>query len=144
MVHVTTLDRFGSTQVSSATSYHHGEVSLVKVGKSFRGVSLREVKSSWAIWNTQLGGGFKYLFIFTPIPEEIIQFDDNFFSDGLKPPTSQLEMLQRRLVISNRLWYGCLGIQGIMHQTLEQWKKTDCFGYIGDPGMWGSFHKPIF
>ena len=31
------------------------------------------------------GGGFKHLF-FSPLPGEMIQFDQ-YFSDGLKPPT---------------------------------------------------------
>ena len=33
-----------------------------------------------------LGGGFKY-FLFSPLPGEMIQFDE-YFSKGLKPPTS--------------------------------------------------------
>ena len=33
-----------------------------------------------------IGGGFKY-FLFSPLPGEMIQFD-KYFSDGLKPPTS--------------------------------------------------------
>ena len=33
-----------------------------------------------------LGGGFKH-FWFSPLPQEMIQFDQ-YFSDGLKPPTS--------------------------------------------------------
>ena len=33
-----------------------------------------------------LGGGFKH-FLFSPLPGEMIQFDQ-YFSDGLKPPTS--------------------------------------------------------
>ena len=37
--------------------------------------------------NNQLGGGFKY-FLFSPLPGEMIQFD-YYFSNGLKPPTSQ-------------------------------------------------------
>ena len=32
-----------------------------------------------------LGGGFK-CFLFSPLPEEMIQFD-SYFSNGLKPPT---------------------------------------------------------
>ena len=36
-----------------------------------------------------LGGGFKYFVIFTPIPGEMIQFDEHIFQmHGLKPPTS--------------------------------------------------------
>ena len=37
----------------------------------------------------KLGGGFKY-FLFSPLLEEIIQFDE-YFSDGLKPPTRKDE-----------------------------------------------------
>ena len=29
-----------------------------------------------------LGGGFKYIFIFTPIPGEMIQFDEHIFQMG--------------------------------------------------------------
>ena len=32
-----------------------------------------------------LGGGFKH-FLFSPLPEKMIQFDE-YFSNGLKPPT---------------------------------------------------------
>jgi len=35
-----------------------------------------------------LGGGFKYV-LFSPLPGEMIQFD-KYFSNGLKPPTSNL------------------------------------------------------
>ena len=38
--------------------------------------------------NKQLGGGFKYFFIFIPIPGEMIHFHQ-YFSMGLKPPTRQ-------------------------------------------------------
>ena len=37
-------------------------------------------------YQTNLGGGFK-CFLFSPLPGEMIQFD-YYFSDGLKPPTS--------------------------------------------------------
>ena len=37
---------------------------------------------------TQLGGGFKH-FLFSSLPGEMIQFDQ-YFSNGLKPPTSQV------------------------------------------------------
>ena len=37
----------------------------------------------------KLGGGFKY-FLFSPLPGEMIPFDQ-FFSDGLKPPTRKKE-----------------------------------------------------
>jgi len=30
----------------------------------------------------ELGGGFKYVFIFTPNPGEMIQFDDHIFQMG--------------------------------------------------------------
>ena len=46
-----------------------------------------------------LGGGFKYV-LFSPLPGEMIQFD-NFFSDGLKPPTRMsliTSCLERRYV----------------------------------------------
>ena len=36
--------------------------------------------------NGVVGGGFTY-FLFSPPPGEMIQFDE-YFSDGLKPPTS--------------------------------------------------------
>ena len=36
-----------------------------------------------------LRGGFKYFFIFTPNLGEMIKFDE-YFSNGLKPPTSKL------------------------------------------------------
>ena len=49
----------------------------------------------WKGWNgteSRLGGGFKIclliLFIFTPNPREMIQFDE-YFSNGLKPPPSR-------------------------------------------------------
>ena len=35
----------------------------------------------------KLVGGFKY-FLFSPLPGEMIKFDE-YFSDGLKPPTSK-------------------------------------------------------
>ena len=34
-----------------------------------------------------LGGVFFFCFICTPIPGEMLQFDEHIFSDGLKPPT---------------------------------------------------------
>ena len=33
-----------------------------------------------------LGGGFKYS-LFSPLPEEVIQFDEHIFFNGSKPPT---------------------------------------------------------
>ena len=42
------------------------------------------------IWNDILGGGFKY-FLFSPLFVEDSQFD--YFSKGLKPPTSIWYML---------------------------------------------------
>ena len=39
-----------------------------------------------------LGGGFKHLF-FSPLPGEDSHFDQ-YFSDGLKPPTSMHRMLE--------------------------------------------------
>ena len=44
-----------------------------------------DMRSSWN--SKQLGGGFKYVF-FSPLPVEMIQFDE-YFSIGLKPPTRQ-------------------------------------------------------
>ena len=41
---------------------------------------------------TNLGGGFKY-FLFSPLLGEDFQFDEDF-SDGLKPPTSNVYQLQ--------------------------------------------------
>ena len=36
-----------------------------------------------------VGGGFTHLIIFTPVPAEMIQFDEHIFTDGLvQPPTS--------------------------------------------------------
>ena len=46
--------------------------------------------NSSASWKYRLGGGFKYLFIWTPNPGEMIQFDERAYSSsGLKPPTSR-------------------------------------------------------
>ena len=47
-------------------------------------------KKKWPA--TYLGGGFKD-FLFLPLPGEMIQFDQ-YFSDGLKTPTSLLLMAE--------------------------------------------------
>ena len=52
-------------------------------------VSVNEGMESWKnpFVNKNLGGGFKY-FIFSPLLGEDSQFDQ-YFSEGLKPPTRQ-------------------------------------------------------
>ena len=40
---------------------------------------------------------FQISFIFSPILEEMIQFDEHIFSDGLKPPTSINGLIHRQL-----------------------------------------------
>ena len=49
--------------------------------KSARHHFLEMMGSFWKV------GGFKY-FLFSPLPGEMIQFDE-YFSNGLKPPTSK-------------------------------------------------------
>ena len=58
-----------------------------------------------------LGGGFK-MFLFSPLPGEMIQFDW-YFSDGLKPPTSYDLHLQCKIQhLRSWTWACCLSLKG--------------------------------
>ena len=63
-------------------SFPIGEVSFRESGKLFHAKS-HQKHPRW--WPKLLGGGFKD-FLFSPLPGEMIQFDE-YFSNGLKPPT---------------------------------------------------------
>ena len=59
-----------------------------------------------------LGGGFKYLFMFTPIFGEMIQFDEYICQIGVKPPTSLfLSNSQLYMIASSRMSLSCLELE---------------------------------
>ena len=69
----------------------------------------RSVQSilSWKDNLSILGGGFKY-FLFSPLPGEIILFDE-YFSDGLKPPTRYVSSFSGSIPVDSTIciiWVG--------------------------------------
>ena len=62
----------------------------IKLDTTFFNIQLSAMEKSqrWKLCALSLGGGFKY-FLFSSLFGEMIQFDQ-YFSDGLKPPTSSV------------------------------------------------------
>ena len=52
-------------------------------------------------FNPKLGGGFKH-YLCSHLPEEMIQFDQ-YFPDGLKPPTRKVDILKKAISM-DRPW----------------------------------------
>ena len=64
-------------------------------------IDLKEVLS---IRIKQLGGGFKYLFVFTPKIGEDSHFDEHIFSIGLKPTRQWFGLLQPWFLVQWSSW----------------------------------------